>query len=814
MEDFYKKWQDFWSKENLYKWDSKTTREQVFSIDTPPPTVSGSLHMGHVYSYTQTDFVARYQRMTGKNVFYPIGFDDNGLPTERLVEKIKKIKAKDFSREEFINICHEVISEEEEKYKDLFKSLGISFDWGLQYQTISQESQKLSQLSFVDLYNKGKVYRKFGPSFWDAKDQTAIAQAENVDVEHEGIFNDIKFKTTEGSEIVIATTRPELLCACVAVFYHPDDLRYNKLKGKQAVIPIYDHEVPILEDDEVEIEKGTGLVMCCTFGDIQDIAWVNKHKLPVKTCINKYHKMENAGFLDDMKVKDARELIIEKLKESRLLIKQEHVTQKIKCAERSGGILEIIPTYQWFVDVLNHKEDFHKINSQCNWRPAFMSKRLENWIDGLNQDWCVSRQRYFGVPFPVWYSKRKGEEGRVLLPDLDQLPVNPLVDLPKGYTKEEVEPESDVMDTWATSAISPQLSSHYIADNLGASKEKHEKIFPFDLRPQAHEIIRIWAFYTIVKSFFHQQSLPWHNLMISGWCLAEDKSKMSKSKGKTITPEALLDQYGPDAIRYWASTSKLGMDVVYSPETFKIAKRLINKLSNAGKFIRMHLNDNAIEMISAKRAVREGKVSASLDIWLLSKLSKVVQKATDAFDKYEYYDARSCAENFFWEDFCDNYLELAKKRAYDQNNLDPKGKISAITTLVLVFENVLRLLSPFIPHVCDEVHEQTFGAQHSLTQRGSWPNLEEQYYDEKIHHLGNVLKAYFGLVHKHKSLKGIALNKEINEINYSGEEMKDLEMLSDFKNAVNAKVINYSSSIEEDDDIVISPCGKYKIYVR
>jgi valyl-tRNA synthetase len=808
------KWQQVWNESKIYKWDSTKSREEIFSIDTPPPTVSGELHMGHVFSYTQADFIARFQRMYGKSVFYPIGFDDNGLPTERLVEKVKKIRVKDLSRAEFIKACQEVVLEVEEKYRKTFRSLGLSFDWDQEYQTISAQSRKISQMSFLDLYNKGKIVRKFGPSFWDVIDQTAIAQAENISKEQNGVLNDIKFKTTDGQDIIIATTRPEMLPACVAVFYHPDDSRYKHLSGKKAVVPIFNYAVDILPDADVEQEKGTGLVMCCTFGDIQDIEWWRRHKLDTKECINLYGKMQNAGFLDGMKIKDAREVVIEKLKQDFTLVKQTDVIQSVKCAERSGGTLEIIPTHQWYIEVLPYKAQLHQKSDECNWYPKFMKERLTSWINGLNQDWCISRQRYFGVPFPVWYSKREGEEGKVLLASAKQMPVDPYVDLPEGYSRDEVEPETDVMDTWATSALTPQLSSLGISDEFMIDKEKHGKLFPFDLRPQAHEIIRIWAFGTIVKSMFHQDTIPWKNLMISGWCLASDQSKMSKSKGNVITPETLIREQGADVIRYWASTSKLGMDIIYNEQAFKIAKKLITKLWNAAKFVEPRLKLIEHQPLDIKREISEERIFCDLDIWIISNLSKVIDEATKSLQQYEYCDARVCIENFFWNSFCDNYLELVKARVYDEENHSPKGKLSGILTLHCVMQTLLRLFSPYIPHITDEIHSSLFGHTASITQINQWPKLEHYYYNKKHLELGEGVLNILELVRKYKSINEISLRAEIGEVFYSGKDLGDMPQsaLSDLKNASNCKTLTFQKEIMQPEKLN-SSCGKYSILV-
>jgi valyl-tRNA synthetase len=805
------KWQKIWNESDIYKWDSTKSREEIFSIDTPPPTVSGELHMGHVFSYTQADFIARFQRMIGKSVFYPIGFDDNGLPTERLVEKVKKIRAKDLSRQEFIKVCEEVVLETEEKFRNTYKSLGLSFDWEQEYQTISSKSRKLSQMSFIDLYNKHKIIRKFGPSFWDVKDQTAIAQAENVDKEQSGILNDIKFKTVSGEEVVIATTRPEMLPACVAIFYHPNDNRYQHLKKTEAIIPFFNNQVPILPDEDVDQEKGTGLVMCCTFGDIQDIEWWRKHKLNTVESIDLYGKMKNAGFLNGLKIKEARELVIEKLKLEQLLLNQTEVVQNVKCAERSGGILEIIPTYQWYIEVLPYKGDLHKKNNECNWHPKFMKDRLSSWIDGLNQDWCISRQRYFGVPFPVWYSKRKGEEGKILIANVDQLPVDPYVDLPDGYTCHEVEPETDVMDTWATSAITPQLSSHGISDDFMLDEERHNKLFAYDLRPQAHEIIRTWAFGTLVKSFFHQDSIPWKNLMISGWCLSSDKSKMSKSKGNVVTPEKLIKDQGADVIRYWASSSKLGMDIVYSDQIFKIGKKLITKLWNAGKFVDSHIHGLEKSIDSLKDDISNGDIFCDLDLWIISNLYKVIENSTNSFKNYEYCDARVFVENFFWKDFCDNYLELVKTRVYDEENKHPKEKKSAALTLNYVFNTLLKLFAPYMPHVTEEINSILYGKNNEMVNKiNMWPKLENFYYSSESLNMGVHVLNILELVRKYKSMNELSLRAEIDVIHFSGEEIGLLALL-DLKNACNCKEIKYKEDIAKPH--LKSSCGKYSIMI-
>ncbi|NBU53021.1 MAG: valine--tRNA ligase, partial [Alphaproteobacteria bacterium] len=681
-----KKWQIFWQENAIYHWSKSEARENSFIVDTPPPGVSGQLHIGHVYSYTHTDFIVRHRRMKGKNVFYPMGFDDNGLPTERLVEKEKNIRANSVSRKEFINICNEVIAKEETKFRALFNRIALSVDWNLEYQTINPLSCKISQMSFLDLIEKGQIYRDSQPMLWDSVDQTALAQAEIEDREKVTFMNDILFSLENGDKITIATTRPELLPACVSVFFHPEDKRYNYLEGQFAFTPLFNVKVPLLADDMVDPEKGTGLVMCCTFGDQTDIAWWRKHKLPTNIIISKQGRIENIQFdnscankikaeqfaaqLTGLTVTAARSKIIELLKKEGLLVNQVQKLQTVKCAERSGAPLEILTTPQWFIKTIIHKEALLKKSDELNWYPNFMKIKLDRWIEGIGMDWCISRQRYFGVPFPVWYSKRAGEEGKPIFAKNHQLPVDPLVDLPEGYNKEEVIPDYDVMDTWATSSVSPQLNSHGVSNNHMVDENRYKKLFPADLRPQAHEILRTWAFYTMLKAYLHENTLPWKDIMVSGWCLAQDKSKMSKSKGNVLIPEILLEAHGSDVIRYWCASSKLGTDTAYSEDVINNGKRLVNKLWNAAKFASTHFDkisdsDKALSLCEVKH-----KITRDFDKYLVNQVVDLVDYADQELTNYEYATAIDKTEKFFWALFCDNYLEITKTRAYNENGED------------------------------------------------------------------------------------------------------------------------------------------------
>lgn len=832
------KWHKAWLEDKTYAWDQTQPRDNTFVIDTPPPTVSGILHMGHIFSYTQADFVARYQRMSGKTVFYPMGFDDNGLPTERLVEKVKKIRGGNMPREEFIEICHSVVDEAEEEFRRLFRSIALSVDWDQEYQTISPHTRKISQLSFVHLWEHNHVDRHLEPTLWDPMDRTALAQADVEDKELPSTMNDLVFTLEDGKEVMIATTRPELLAACVAVFYHPDDARYQQYKGKHAITPIFGVKVPILADEQVDQEKGTGLVMCCTFGDQTDIHWWKTHKLPTRVIIGhdgKLGSLDTLGQGEDwpsedlakaqaaiaeitgLKIAAAREKMLELLSAAGVLKKQEEIVHAVKCAERSGHPLEILVTPQWFVKILDQKELLLKKAAECNWYPSHMKIRMDQWIEGLSWDWCISRQRYFGVPFPVWYSKRAGEEGKILVAHPDDLPVDPLVDLPRGYSKEEVEAEKDVMDTWATSSVTPQISSHGIAEGFGVNEERHKQLFPADLRPQAHEIIRSWAFYTLVKAHLHEDSVPWKNLMISGWCLAPDKTKMSKSKGNVITPVDLIEDKGADAVRYWASTSRLGSDTAYSEDVLKIGKKLVTKLWNAAKFAAIHLQHIDEAPTTAKDDISAGRITETLDKWAISRLHAAIAKATEEFERFEYCNARVAVEDFFWNVFCDNYLEMVKVRAYGEaEGTTKEGQRSVAYTIYHCLEAVLKLFGPFIPHITEELYSHIFDDQfeQSIHKSGTWPQAEDFVADTNADRSGEAGVEILNAVRKLKADKNVSLKYPLDYVHVTaadeGGQERDIQpIIQDLCYVTNADAIDWKPSLGEEAEI--TERGQFKI---
>ena len=848
-----KHWQEQWVERGTYHWRDDLPREQTFVIDTPPPTVSGVLHMGHIFSYTQADFIARYQRMAGKDVFYPMGFDDNGLPTERLVEKVKGVRGNSMPRADFVALCREVVKDAEEDFRTLFKSAALSVDWRQEYQTVSDDVCKLSQASFIDLLQKGEAYRDFRPTYWDWVDGTAIAQAEIEDKEVASSECIIEFgimdlqawekgdrPTWESLEKKrVMTTRPELLGACVALMCHTDDS--DQFVGKVAVSPLFNVIVPIKGDDKVNKEKGTGFVMCCSWGDDTDKEWIAKHNLAWRPLIIESGRMQGGvlvpegwrplhpipprihfvrgkndadlteencinvlatkkAFLDtywdeqqqqSFKIKQANTKIIQILKENGLLVGEpKPITHTVKCAERSGTPIEIIPTYQWFVKVADKKEALLKKGAEVNWHPEYMKIRLNQWIEGLKEDWCISRQRFFGIPFPVWFSKRAGEEGKLICAEISQLPIDPMVTPPTGYTMDEVTPSTDVLDTWATSSISPQINARAIgASSCGLQSssagsntvekdpalvlrtpqdDRYNKLFPADLRPQAHEIIRTWAFYTIAKAHLHADTIPWKNIIISGWCLASDKTKMSKSKGNVVTPVALIEEKGTDAVRYWASTSRLGTDTAFSEDLLKIGRKLVNKLWNASQFASLNLDKLNGKPSTATADAASGIITEALDLWILSRLNIASKKATTAFETFEYCDARVAIEDFFWNDFCDNYLELVKARAYGEGASDVSGQQSALYTIYHCLDAILRLFSPFVPHITEELYshifDDKFAENGSIHARGNWVRVDDYPYDAGAEKSGIAAVDVLNIIRKAKSEAGVSIKAPVAEV--------------------------------------------------
>ncbi len=761
-----KKWQAKWEKDLVYAFDPKR-KGAVFSIDTPPPTVSGRMHLGHAFSYAQADFIARYKRMNGYNVFYPFGLDDNGLATERLVEKSRNIRAKDFTRDQFIKIC----LEETKKHEDLmisdFRGLGLSVDWELLYRTIDSLARKISQKSFLEIYAKGRAYRKEAPSMWCPACETAIAQAELEDMEQDSTFNDVAFKLENGKDLVIATTRPELLPSCVAVFIHPSDKRKKELLGKKVQVPLFGHFVKILEDERVDPQKGTGIVMCCTFGDQTDMEWYFAHSLELKMSFTHDGKMTKlAGKYEGKKIKEARKEILADLKAAGLMLSQKPIRHAVKVHERCKTEIEIMNTKQWFIKYLDLKQEFLKKGKELQWFPEHMRVRYENWIKGLQWDWSISRQRFFGVPFPVWYCKKCEE---IIAAEEKSLPVDPIEDRPaaKKCPKcgcAEFVPEKDVLDTWMTSSLTPQINSRW-----GEDEKWHKKIFPMSLRPQAHDIITLWAFNTIVKAYFHEGRLPWKDIMISGHALDPKGRKMSKSLGNAVNPVEMVEKYSADMLRYWAGSGSLGEDLPFQEKEFVAAKKFMTKLKNASSFVAMKTSGAKAEDIT-----KEKKNMRETDKWILSRFCGVKKEATRALETYEFSKALNALRNFFWLEFADFYIEQVKHRVYSEEDKSAKA---AKAVLAKINTELLKMLSPFIPHITEEIFQSSFGgyAKEKSIHLEQWPETEEDLIDGKAEKAGEIAKDVISAIRKHKTGKGLAMNAEIGNVEVFLE--KDSEKL-------------------------------------
>ena len=743
-----------WETSGVYAFDRTASRDQVFAIDTPPPTVSGSLHMGHVFSYTHTDTVARFWRMRGKSVFYPMGWDDNGLPTERRVQNYfgvscdpnvaydpkftppfrgdvpKDHRAVAISRPNFIELCVELTHQDEKIFEDLFRRLGLSVDWSLLYTTISDYARRTSQAAFIRNLSRGEAYAQEAPTLWDVDFGTAVAQAELEDRERPGAYHSINFARTDGSgNVTIATTRPELIPACVALVAHPDDPRYQPLFGKTVRTPLFDVEVPVVAHELAQIDKGTGIAMICTFGDLTDVIWWRELNLPTRPVIGRDGRIvtdmpewissatgtANYTALAGKSVKQAQTAIVEMLRLSGDMNGEpEPITHPVKFFEKGDRPLEIVTSRQWYIRNGGRDEVLRaallKRGDELAWHPDFMQHRYTNWVGGLNGDWLISRQRYFGVPIPLWYPLTAAGEpdfNNPIIPSESDLPIDPSSDVPAGFTEAQrgaaggFMGEPDVMDTWATSSLTPQIAGRWI-DN----EKLFNNIFPMDVRPQAHDIIRTWLFATTVRSHFEHNIAPWKNAALSGWILDPDRKKMSKSKGNVVTPIDLFEQYGSDAVRYWAASARPGVDTAFSEDQMKVGRKLATKLLNATKFV-----------LGFGEANPTATPTEAVDIAMLARLASVVDEATTAFETYDYARALEKSESFFWW-FCDDYVELVKTRAYSEGT----GSDSARAALQRALSTLQRLFAPHIPFATEEVWSWW---QSGSIHRASWPMQED-----------------------------------------------------------------------------------------
>lgn len=753
----------FWLENGFYNFLDRSN-EPVFSIDTPPATVSGNLHLGHVYSYTHPDIFARFWRMRGRNVFYPMGFDDNGLPTERLVEKRLKVNAKKIGRQAFIDKCLQISEEMEADYRLLWQRLGLSIDWRYSYRTIDRGSRFISQKSFLDLYKNDLVYRQEAPTLWCSECQTAIAQAELNDLDRESEFLTIEFSLSTGDSLAIATTRPELLPACVAIFVHPEDPRYSKLIGHEAQVPLFGQKVYILSDNAADPNKGTGAVMCCTFGDITDVGWWHTYNLPKIEAIDRSGRLTlAAGDFEGQSVIQARQNIKAALQESGHLLAEQPTSHTIRVHERCDTPVEYITTHQWFIRLLDFKEDLLKAGEKIRWHPDQMKSRYLSWVQNLNWDWCISRQRYFGVPIPVWYCRDCAE---VILADESQLPVDPTIDPPVsscpkcGHTN--YLPEEDVLDTWATSSMTPQIVGQWADSPNGESaSELYAKVHPFSLRPQAHEIIRTWAFYTIVKSLYHFNTQPWTDVLISGWGIAgEGMGKISKSRGGgPMAPLEMIDRYSADAVRYWAASTGAGKDSIISEEKIQNGARLATKLWNIARFAASFLESEK----QPNKHIDQTSILNFLtpaDKWILSRLQGLIHHTTLSLEQYDYASAKSEIESFLWTELADNYLEMCKQRLYNDSMSSHQGALFCLHKLLLT---VIQLLAPFMPFVTEQIFQALFSlpASQQTIHLTNWPSPDGSLIDPQGEEIGEHLVEIATAVRRYKSQLNLPLATEV-----------------------------------------------------
>ena len=761
LEGLEDRWDNAWEAAGTYRFDRSRTRDQVFSIDTPPPTVSGSLHVGHVFSYTHTDTIARYQRMAGREVFSPMGWDDNGLPTERRVQNyygvrcdpslphdpdfvpptdagdpkaIKKRGDHEISRRNFVELCHRLTLEDEKAFEKLWRHLGLSVDWAQTYATIDERCQRVAQRAFLHNLERGEAYQIEAPSLWDVTFRTAVAQAELEDRERPGAYVNLAFHLPDGDDLLIATTRPELVVSCVALVAHPDDERYQPLFGTTVTTPVFGVEVPVRAHHLADPEKGTGIAMICTFGDTTDVTWWRELNLPVRAVVNREGRFQadppqgvdsEAGTaaytrLAGKTVFSAQQEMVEILRETGELVGDpEPITHPVKFFEKGDKPLEIVTSRQWYIRNGGRDTELGTTlvarGAEMQWHPAYMQTRFTNWIDGLNGDWLISRQRFFGVPLPLWYPLDEHGEpvwDQPIAPAEADLPIDPTADAAPGFDESQrgapggFVGDPDVMDTWATSSLTPQ-----IACGWGEDDDLFARTYPMDVRPQAHDIIRTWLFSTVVRSHFEEDTAPWRHAAISGWVLDPDRKKMSKSKGNVVTPMGILEEYGSDAVRYWAANGRPGTDTAFDDGQMKVGRRLAIKILNASRFALGFGGDAPLE-------VDPSLITHPLDRAMLARLARLVDEATAAFDNFDYARALERTEGFFWN-FTDDHVELVKARAYEG---DPADRDSARHALWLAISTLLRLFAPFLPFVTEEVWSWW---QAGSVHRAPWPRADE-----------------------------------------------------------------------------------------
>lgn len=809
------KWNDYWHRNKIYAFDKKSTKK-IFSIDTPPPTVSGQMHVGHAFSYSQEDFIVRYKRMKGNEVFFPFGTDDNGLATERLVERLKNVKSKKMDRKEFVKLCLETLKEIRPAFVEDWKKLGISCDYSLFYSTIDPHCQKISQKSFIDLYKKGLEYRKFAPLIFCPDCKTVIAQVEMEDKEEQSTLNYIKTQMEDGSYIIYATTRPELLYACVgmsidekgtyvkistdneqwiiskealekigkwASYIVLEEFQGKKILGKKVTIPLSGNVVSITHDIATETKYGTGIVYYCTYGGLDCVEWMARHSdvKPIHIMGTDGRYNERSGLLQGMHSIEARKYILEELEKNHALIHKDPIKHIVNVHERCGTAIEYIATEQWFIKYLDKKELLQNAGNSLHWYPEYMKNRYDNWIKGLQWDWCISRQRHFGIPIPVWYCTKCRS---VLLPEEKDLPIDPLEDVPSkacSCGSKDYIGEKDVLDTWATSSLTPQIAASLIP-------EKYTSLYPMNFRQNSHDIITFWLFNTVVKSQLHNSANPWNEVMITGWVLDKHGKKMSKSKGNVIDPREVWNKYSVDALRFTAAGTKLGSDYPFQEKDLLTGQKTVTKLWNAAKFSFDHLED-----YTEKPKKLEG-----FDRWMLSKLNNIVKECTESFEVYEYSRVKAETEKLFWITFCDMYLEIVKDRLYNPDLRGKEARQSGQYALSTAFLTQLKLFAPIMPYITEEIYHLHYAEKEKTKSihLSSWPEYSPSSHDAHAEKIGDALIEIISEVRKAKSAKSLSLKEPVKELIIPLIQDEAGAFIEDLKAVTKAEKITFGKELK------------------
>ncbi len=810
------KWRMYWLKEKVYTFNLQS-KKKIFSIDTPPPTVSGQMHVGHSFSYSQEDFIVRYKRMVGLEVFFPFGTDDNGLATERLVERLKNVKSKKMERKEFVKLCLLTLEEIRSDFVNDWKKLGISCDYSLFYSTIDSHCQKVSQKSFIELYKKGLEYRKFAPIIFCPECKTVIAQVEMEDKEEQSTLNFIKAELEDHSYVIYATTRPELLYACVGMSIDEkgdyvrvyvnkekwivskealekigkwtsykilEEFKGKELLGKNVTIPISQNIVPLTHDNATETKYGTGIVYYCTYGGLECVEWMVRHQgveaIHVMNLLDGRYNGKS-GILKGLHSLDARRLILEELQKNNTLVHKDPIKHIVNVHERCGTAIEYVATEQWFIKYLDKKELIQKAGNTLHWYPPHMKNRFDNWIKGLQWDWCISRQRHFGTPIPVWYCKKCSA---IMLPEEEELPIDPIEDTPSKLCvcgSKEFVPEKDVLDTWATSSLTPEIAASLVP-------KVYDKVYPMSLRQNSHDIITFWLFNTVVKSQLHSQQNPWKDVMITGWVLDPHGRKMSKSKGNVIDPREVWTKYSVDALRFAAAGTKLGEDYPFQEKDVVTGQKTVRKLWNAAKFSFSHLED-----FKEKPKKVEG-----FDAWILSKLNYLIKDCTENFEKYEYSRVKSETEKFFRIIFCDAYLEIVKDRLYNPNTRGKEARVSGQYTLSTTLLEVLKLFAPIMPYITEEIYHMYYAEKEKKKSihLSSWPEYIPARSQRDKEEMGDKLVEIISEVRKAKSAKSLSLKEQVKVLTLPFAEKDVAPFIADLKAVTQAETIQFGKTLD------------------